>query len=117
MMSASQITTAVEGQAGERTMTTAPSPVHPGDVLRLEFLEQLGLPADALAAALHVDPQVVAGLLSRQRPVDGEMARRLSRDFGTSPQFWLSIQARWELDVAGATVGDGVAAEVAPRAA
>lgn len=93
------------------------SPVHPGDVLRHDFLEPLGLSAHALALALHVPANRVTAILAGQRAVTAETALRLARHFGTSPGLWLNLQKSYELDVAERTAGDRIRAEVAPRAA
>lgn len=93
------------------------SPVHPGDVLRHDFLEPLGLSAHALALALHVPANRVTAILAGQRAVTAETALRLARHFGTSPGFWINLQKSYELDVAERTAGARIRAEVAPRAA
>jgi addiction module HigA family antidote len=92
------------------------SPVDPGDVLRHDFLEPLGLSAHALALALHVPANRVTAILAGQRAVTAETLR-LARHFGTSRGFWLNLQKSYELDVAERTAGARIRAEVAPRAA
>jgi addiction module HigA family antidote len=92
-------------------------PVHPGDVLRHDFLEPLGLSAHALAMALRVPPNRISTILARDRAVTAETALRLSRHFGTSPGFWLNLQQAYELDVAEWAEGERIRAEVSPRVA
>lgn len=90
-------------------------PVHPGDVLRHDFLEPLGLSAHALAMALRVPPNRITTILAGARAVTAETALRLARHFGTSPGFWLNLQKAYELEVTERTEGDRIRAEVAPR--
>ena len=90
-------------------------PVHPGDVLRHDFLEPLGLSAHALALALRVPPNRITTILARERAVTAETALRLARHFGTSPGFWLNLQKAYELEVAERAQGERIRAEVAPR--
>ena len=92
-------------------------PVHPGDVLRHDFLDPLGLSAHALAVALHVPASRITAILAGERSVTAETALRLARHFGTSPGFWLNLQKSYELEVAERTVGARIRAEVAPRTA
>jgi addiction module HigA family antidote len=92
-------------------------PVHPGAVLRHDFLEPLGLTAHSLALALRVPPNRITAILAGDRGVTAETALRLSRHFGTTPGFWLNLQKAYELDVAERTAGDRIRAEVMPRVA
>jgi addiction module HigA family antidote len=92
-------------------------PLHPGEVLRHEFLDPLGLSAHALALALRVAPNRIAAILAGNRAITAETALRLARHFGTTPGFWLNLQKSHELDVAERAAGARIRAEVAPRAA
>ena len=92
-------------------------PVHPGDVLRHDFLEPLGLSAHALAMALRVPPNRITTILAGERAVTAETALRLARHFGTSPGFWLNLQKAYELEVAERVAGERIRTEVAPRVA
>lgn len=92
-------------------------PVHPGDVLRHDFLEPLGLSAHALALALRVPANRITTILAGERAVTAETALRLARHFGTSAGFWLNLQKAYELEVAERAAGARIRAEVAPRAA
>ena len=92
-------------------------PVHPGDVLRHDFLEPLGLTAHALALALRVPPNRITTILAGERAVTAETALRLARHFGTSAGFWLNLQKAHELEVAERASGARIRAEVAPRQA
>jgi antitoxin HigA-1 len=92
-------------------------PVHPGKVLRHDFLEPLGLSAHALALALRVPANRITSILAGERAVTAETALRLARHFGTSPGFWLNLQKAYELEVAERLAGEQIRKEVAPRAA
>jgi antitoxin HigA-1 len=91
--------------------------VHPGEVLRHDFLEPLGLSAHALAMALRVPPNRITTILAGERSVTAETALRLARHFGTSPGFWLNLQKAYELEVAERAEGERIRAEVTPRVA
>lgn len=99
-----------EIDAGEHLL-----PVHPGQVLRQEFLEPLGLTPHALALALRVPANRITAILAGRRAVTAETALRLARHFGTSPGFWLNLQKAYELEVAERAEGARIRTEVAPR--
>ena len=92
-------------------------PVHPGEVLRHDFLTPLGLSAHALALALRVPANRITAILAGTRAVSADTALRLARHFGTSAGFWLNLQKAYELEVARREAGERILAEVAPRAA
>ena len=92
-------------------------PVHPGEILRHDFLEPLGLSAHALALALRVPANRITAILAGQRAVSADTALRLARHFGTTAGFWLNLQKNHELECARRQAGARIAAEVAPRAA
>lgn len=71
-------------------------PVSPGEVLR-EQLEDLGMSANALAAALHVPANRISAILKAERELTPDTALRLERFFGTSAQFWLNLQMAYDL--------------------
>lgn len=89
-------------------------PVHPGEILA-EELEELGLTANALAGHLAVPANRVTAILKGQRSVTADTALRLARYFGTTPEFWLSLQQTYELRVAQIESGDRINAQVSPR--
>jgi addiction module HigA family antidote len=72
-------------------------PIHPGEILREEFMPDYDLTVTGLAAALGVSRQTVNELLRERRAVSPEMALRLSRLFGNSPEFWLNLQRSVDL--------------------
>jgi len=92
-------------------------PIHPGEVLREEFLDPLGLSAHALAQALRVPAPRVNDIVRERRSVSPDTALRLARHFGTTPQFWLNLQASYDLKIAMREAGAKIAREVEPRAA
>ncbi len=92
-------------------------PIHPGEVLREEFLEPLELTAHALAQALRVPAPRINDIVRERRGVSPDTALRLARHFGTTPQFWLSLQASYDLKIAMRDAGKKIEREVEPRAA
>ena len=75
-------------------------PIHPGEILREEFLAPLNMSANVLATALGVPANRVSQILKGTRAVTAETALRLSRAFGTSAEFWLNLQKTYELRIA-----------------
>lgn len=92
-------------------------PIHPGEVLREEFLEPLGLTAHALAQALRVPAPRINDIARERRAVSTDTALRLARHFRTTPQFWLNLQASYDLKIAMLEDGAKIEREVEPRAA
>ena len=88
-------------------------PVHPGEILG-EELDERGLSASALAAALGVPLNRVTAILNGQRGVTADTALRLARYFGTTPQLWLNLQKTFELRVAEIQSGSDIARQVKP---
>ena len=83
--------------------------IHPGEHLA-EQLEELGLSAAELGRQLGVPTNRITGILNGQRAVTGDSALRLGHFFGVSPQFWLNLQALYDLRTAEAKVGRQVRA-------
>ena len=91
-------------------------PVHPGEHLR-EILEDLDMTPYRLAKALHVPQTAIGEILKGKRAISLEMACRLGRLFGQSPQFWLNAQAHYEHEMAEASgLKERIAAEIIPYA-
>jgi addiction module HigA family antidote len=90
--------------------------VHPGEVLLEEFLKPLSLSQNRLALSLSVHPRRVNEIVLGKRAVTAETALRLAKYFGTSPKFWLGLQADYDLDVAEDQLGDRLADEVRTHA-
>ena len=91
-------------------------PVHPGEVLLEEFLKPLGLSQNRLGLNVGVHPRRINEIVLHKRRVTAETALRLARYFGTSPQFWLGLQADYDLDVAADKLGERLEREVQVRA-
>ena len=72
------------------------TPVHPGEVLRDE-LEEMGVSQSSLAEHIQVLPKMINEICRGKRGISAEMAVKLSRALGASPQFWLNLQNNWEL--------------------
>jgi addiction module HigA family antidote len=75
------------------------NPVHPGDVLREDFMKPFGLSAYAVAKAIGSTPITISLILRRRRAVSAEMALKLGRFFGVSPELWMGIQSDYDLEV------------------
>ena len=92
-------------------------PVHPGEILRTEFLDELGMSVAALARAINVPRVRLNDLVRGRRGITADTAMRLGRYFGMSPVFWMNLQSHYELESAAESLGDRVEKEVRPRAA
>jgi len=81
-------------------MTTAiMDPIHPGEVLMLDYLEPLGVTQHRVAVAIGVPPRRINEIVHGKRGITADTALRLARYFGTSERFWLNLQSRYELEV------------------
>ncbi len=92
-------------------------PIHPGEILREEFLAPLGMSVNALAVALHVPVTRMHEIVKERRAVTPDTALRLARYFGASAEFWLNLQTAYELRVAKQQVLSVIEREVHPRVA
>jgi antitoxin HigA-1 len=92
-------------------------PVHPGEILRDEFLTPMGISAYELANAIKAPRSRINDVVLGRRSITIDTAMRLGRYFGTSAEFWINLQARHDLDVADRTLRQQIEKEVAPRAA
>lgn len=81
-------------------------PVHPGEILREEFLVPLGLSARAVAKALHVPRTRMERLAREEAPVTADTALRLGQFFGTGPEFWMNLQTTHDLTRARSALPD-----------
>jgi addiction module HigA family antidote len=90
---------------------------HPGEVLSEEFLNPLGMSAHALAMALRVPATRIGAIVKGERSVTADTALRLARFFGTSPEFWMNLQAMHDLTKARSESGVAIERDVRPRAA
>jgi addiction module HigA family antidote len=92
-------------------METIP-PIHPGEILRDEFMEPFGLSQNALAKALHVPPRRINEIVNAKRAVTADTALRLARFFGNSAEFWMNLQKRFDLEVAKTALSAKINKEV-----
>jgi addiction module HigA family antidote len=92
-------------------------PTHPGEVLREDFLRPLGMSQYALARALDVPQIRISNIVNGKRAITPDTALRLARYFGTSAEFWIGMQATYDLEVARDNVGREIEGRVHPRAA
>jgi len=92
----------------ENTREREIRPIHPGEMLREDFLPDYGLTVSSLAKALGVSRQTVNELLRERRAVSPEMALRLARLFGNTPEFWLNAQRAVDLWDAAKSIGKNV---------
>lgn len=97
-------------------MATKLSPVHPGEVLLAEFLEPDGLSQYRLANDISVPPRRINEIVHGKRSVTADTALRLARYFGTTPRFWLSLQAQYDLDIETDRLGSRLDREVIAHA-
>jgi addiction module HigA family antidote len=93
------------------------NPIHPGEFLREEFMEPLGLNPHKLAMELRAPAPGVCEIVRGERGISTEMALRLARFFGTTAESWLHLQARYNLEVARDKQQDKINREVHPVAA
>jgi addiction module HigA family antidote len=91
--------------------------ITPGEFLVEEFLEPLELSANALALALHVPANRIQAIVNGQRGITADTALRLGQYFGTSAEFWVNLQATYELDNAKRETLEQIRAEVPRRSA
>jgi addiction module HigA family antidote len=92
-------------------------PVHRGEILRDAFLTPMGISVYALAHAIKVPRSRTNDVVRGRRALTTDTAIRLGRYFGTTPEFWINLQARYDLDVADRAVRRRIEQEVTPRAA
>ena len=87
-------------------------PIHPGEILREEFLDPLGLSQYRVAKETSVPPRRINEIVRGTRAISADTALRLARFFGTSERFWLNLQARYDLEVEKDRLGDRLWREV-----
>lgn len=92
-------------------------PIHPGEILREEFLEPMGVTPYRLAKDIKVPLTRVAAILAGARGLSADTALRLARYFGMSERFWVNLQANYDVEVAKRALGTRLEVEVRPRRA
>ncbi|MBX9936175.1 MAG: HigA family addiction module antidote protein [Burkholderiaceae bacterium] len=91
-------------------------PIHPGEILREEFLQPMGMTAHALAVAIQVPAPRINDVVRERRAVTVDTALRLAKYFGTSAEFWMGLQTDFDMARARATMTDALARIVSREA-
>ena len=92
-------------------------PIHPGETLLEDFLKPLGLTANRLAIELFVPVTRINDIVRGRRAITADTALRLGRYFGTTAQFWMNLQANYELELAEDARGSEIAGRIRPHRA
>lgn len=95
------------------TTTTLP-PIHPGEILRDQFMAPMGLSQNRLAAALRVPTPRIGEIVSGRRAIASDTALRLGRFFRATPEFWMNLQLHYDLELAADREGAAVRRDVRP---
>lgn len=82
-------------------MTMLQVPVHPGEILKAEFLDEMGISAGKLAKHIHVPRTRIERIVERKTSMTIDTAMRLSKALGTTPEFWMSLQLNYDLLTSG----------------
>ncbi|MDR5777724.1 MULTISPECIES: HigA family addiction module antitoxin [unclassified Caballeronia] len=90
-------------------------PVHPGEVLREDYLAPLGMSANALANALHVTAGRINDIVRERRGITPDTAMRLARYFGGDAQSWMNLQLMYDMKIAERDLARNIEREIAPR--
>jgi len=91
-------------------------PIHPGEILREEFMTPLGISINRLAREVAVPPGRISAIVGGKRAITADTALRLGRYFNVTPQFWLNLQSEFDLRVARRTTWPAVEARIHPHA-
>ncbi len=89
-------------------------PIHPGKILRTEFMEPYKLSAVMLCEAIHVPQSRIDTIIAEEKPITADMALRLSRYLSTTPQLWMNLQVAHDLGKAHAKVGSQLETSITP---
>ena len=84
------------------------APIHPGEVLKEDFIEGFGITQHKVAVSIGVPPRRINEIVHGKRAITADTALRLGRYFGVEPQFWLNLQSRYELEMAQERVADQI---------
>lgn len=95
-------------------MTTKLKPVHPGEILREDLIEPLGLNPNKLAVALRVSAPAIYEITHEKRSISPGMALRLARYFDMTPEFWMNLQSRYDLETARDEEENKIKREIQP---
>jgi antitoxin HigA-1 len=98
----------------EREMAKKLKPIHPGEILREEFMKPLGLSMNRMALDLRVPVTRIADIVNQRRGITADTALRLARYFKKSAAFWMNLQTRYDLEVAEDEIAGKVERDVRP---
>ena len=100
-----------------RTKERRLPPVHPGEILREDLMKPLGVSINQLGRDLRVPVTRISEIVNGRRGITADTALRLARYFGTTAEFWMNLQAKYDLDVAQRSSAQRIARDVHPREA
>lgn len=92
-------------------------PIHPGEILREEFMRPLDLSINALARDLYVPVTRISEIFNERRSISADTALRLARYFDTTAEFWIGLQSAYDLEVASRESGKAIQGRIKPRRA
>jgi addiction module HigA family antidote len=98
-------------------MTALLDPIHPGEILKEDFLIPLGISINRLALDIGVPPGRISEIVNGKRGISADTALRLARFFGVAPEVWMGLEADYDLRLAQRTVGRAIEERVHPFAA
>ena len=90
------------------------APLHPGEILREQFMADFGVSVNRLARDLRVPPTRISEIVNERRAITPDTALRLARYFGTTAEFWINLQTEHDLDVARTSLQRRIEADVRP---
>ncbi len=90
-------------------------PIHPGEILKEEFLIPMEITADNLAKNINVSTNIIDEIISQNRSINAEIGLRLSKYFGMSEKCWLNLQLKYDLEVTKDKLEDKLEKEIQPR--
>lgn len=93
------------------------APIHPGEVLKEDFLDPMGISQYRLAKDIGVDPRRISAIIQGKRSITADTALRLGRYFGIEPEFWMNLQAHYDLEVESDRLAGKLEQEVKIRSA
>ncbi len=93
------------------------APIHPGEILREEYLRPMKMTPNALAKALSMDAPAISDIVNRKRGITAKTALRLAKYFDTTPDYWMNLQSQYELATETETCGSTIEMQVIPMAA
>ena len=98
-------------------MTKLLEPIHPGEVLREDFLKPMGISINRLAREIVVPPGRISEIVNGRRGITADTALRLSQFFGTSAELWLGLQSDYDLRLTRQKIGEEIERRIEPYAA